>query len=361
MMSVETETSSDKTFVRHSPDMLAQAWEEKLAADPRLRIRNAAAELGCSEAELLATRVGDTVTRLRGPHADIIRSLPSLGRVMALTRNDAVVHERKGAYTNVEVGGPMGIVLGPEIDLRLFMTHWSFAFAVTEVTTRGPDRRSIQFFTGDGEALHKVYATKETEIAAYDALVDTFRAEEQPREQPFYPRSAPVSTAADADVDVPKFQQEWRDLEDTHHFFGLMRRHKLAREQSLRLAPAGFAEPVAQRAYRTILEDAAASATPIMCFVGSRGCIQIHTGTVHRLLDASGWYNVLDPDFNLHIREESVARCWVVRKPTVDGDVTSLEVFDASGELIMQFFGERKPGSPELPAWRELVARLERV
>jgi putative hemin transport protein len=38
--------------------------------------------------------------------------------------------------------------------------------------------------------------------------------------------------------------------------------------------------------------------------------------------------------------------------------VTSIELFDECGELIAMFFGERKPGKPELPAWRELAHSL---
>jgi putative hemin transport protein len=47
-----------------------------------------------------------------------------------------------------------------------------------------------------------------------------------------------------------------------------------------------------------------------------------------------------------------------VRKPTIDGLVTSLELFDAEGQTIAMLFGERKPGSTELCAWRELVDGL---
>ena len=72
------------------------------------------------------------------------------------------------------------------------------------------------------------------------------------------------------------------------------------------------------------------------------------------------WLNVLDPGFNLHLREDLIDSVWVVEKPTVDGIVTSVEVFDAQSELIAMFFGVRKPGSPELPAWRDLVGRLPR-
>jgi len=49
-----------------------------------------------------------------------------------------------------------------------------------------------------------------------------------------------------------------------------------------------------------------------------------------------------------------------VRKPTVDGFVTSLEAYDASGEMIIQFFGKRKEGMTERADWREILDSLPR-
>ena len=68
--------------------------------------------------------------------------------------------------------------------------------------------------------------------------------------------------------------------------------------------------------------------TPIMCFVGNPGCIQIHTGPIYTLKVMGPWFNILDPTFNLHLREDAIHQGWVVRKPTRDGIVTSLELFD---------------------------------
>jgi putative hemin transport protein len=50
--------------------------------------------------------------------------------------------------------------------LRTFLNHWKFAFAVVE-----GDRKSIQFFGKDGLALHKIYLTKDSNEAAFEALV----------------------------------------------------------------------------------------------------------------------------------------------------------------------------------------------
>ncbi|MNY03696.1 Hemin transport protein HemS [compost metagenome] len=53
-----------------------------------------------------------------------------------------------------------------------------------------------------------------------------------------------------------------------------------------------------------------------------------------------------------------MTHAWVARKPTRDGIVTSLELFDTEGEMVALFFGKRKPGNPELEAWREVAASL---
>lgn len=93
-----------------------------------------------------------------------------------------------------------------------------------------------------------------------------------------------------------------------------------------------------------------------MIFIGSRGCIQIHTGKVKKLLQTGPWFNVLDPEFNMHLREDAIADVWLVKKPTEDGFVTSLEAFDTAGMLIVQFFGKRKPRIPEREDWRQVIA-----
>ena len=92
--------------------------------------------------------------------------------------------------------------------------------------------------------------------------------------------------------------------------------------------------------------------------------MQIHSGPVHRIEVVGPWLNVLDPRFNLHLRQDLVASAAVVRKPSVHGDIHALELFDAAGEIAVQFFGTRPPQGQERADWRALVTgcrpRLER-
>jgi putative hemin transport protein len=339
------------------PAGLAGRWRRFRAENPKTRIRDAARALGTAEAALVATGCGETAIRLRPDWAGLLKAFPQLRRVMALTRNESCVHERHGRYEDVSVTGMMGLVLGPDIDLRIFLSSWKHAFAVTERTAQG-DRRSVQVFDAAGVAVHKVYATAGTDGDAFAALIERFRADDQSPSIALDVEPAPKPPRPDAEVDVAALCDIWSKLEDTHDFFGMLRRLRVDRLQAFRLAGPEFARPLAVGAARSVLEQAAARELPIMIFVGNRGCIQIHTGPVKRLVTTGPWLNVLDPDFNLHLREDAIAGAWLVRKPTRDGDVTSVEIFDAAGDAIAMLFGKRKPGQPEDLAWRALANGL---
>ena len=337
---------------------LAARWSRLRGEQPTLRIRDAATTLGVSEAELVALGIGTTATPLAADWRSILSEMPSVGRVMCLTRNEHCVHERHGRFEDVQVTGPHGLVLGPDIDLRLFLGSWKHGFAVREPLKHG-ERLSLQFFDGAGEAVHKIYATEETDRAAFDALIARHRVE-RPAELAVASRAADTADRPDSEIDVEGLRQAWRAMKDTHEFFGMLGKFKVGRVQALRLVGEEFARELPPRALRSAMEAASADGTPIMIFVGSGGCIQIHSGPINRLVEVHGWFNVLDPDFNLHLREAGVARVFSVRKPTEDGVVTSIEAFCNSNRNILLMFGARKPGKPELEPWRSIVARIEK-
>lgn len=328
---------------------LKSQWEALKTENGKLRIRDAAKKLEVTEAELIATTVGDTAIRLKPEFKDILTAVESLGKVMALTRNDFCVHERKGIYHGATFSGPMGLFVNPDIDLRIFLSQWASAFAVSE-----NGRKSLQFFGKDGDAVHKIYITPDSHEEAYEALIAKYTAEDQGELLIIQPRKTPAIEKADAEADQSGFRERWLALKDTHEFHGLLREFGLSRTQGLRLAPVGYANQITVDSVKTILEQAAATDLEIMVFTGSTGCIQIHTGPVKNILVTGPWLNVLDPDFNLHLRADAIDKVWLVRKPTEDGVVTSIEVFDAQGEIIVQFFGKRKPGIPENEKWRLL-------
>lgn len=331
----------------------------------KARHRDIAAKLNISEGELVAAHVGASIDagarmeaiRLKNDWAAIIESLEPVGDVLALTRNESCVHEKVGVYKDASHNGPVGLLVG-EIDLRVFYMHWAHGFAVRETGEQG-DQNSLQFYDKTGTAIHKIFLKPQSNKAAFDAVVATFTAETQQTGITVQPAVPAPAAKPDSEIDIAGFRQAWADMKDTHEFFALLKRFGVTRLQALRLADPVFVQQVEIPSVRSILDASRDQNVSIMVFVGNPGMIQIHSGVIQKTAIMGPWVNVLDPRFNLHLREDHIVSAWVVKKPTTDGIVTSLELFDKDGETIAMFFGERKPGQTELAGWRAMIDNLQ--
>lgn len=344
-----------------SPEQILQAR----ADNPKTREREFAQSLDISEADFIAAHCGlgeDAAISARRIDANVeklLQRVSSLGEVMALTRNESVVHEKIGPFEKTIWGPHASLVLGSQIDLRIFPKHWVHGFAVRK-NENGDVRRSLQFFDAAGEAVHKIHLRPASDVDAYEALVGELLLDNQSASIETKPAIKGEKSDA-AKVDIEAFRARWGSLTDVHQFVGLLKDFGVDRHQAVHLAGQDFAWRVDLSAVEAMMNHAVQQQLPIMCFVGNRGCIQIHTGPIHEIKMMGPWLNVLDPTFHMHLRLDHIADAWVVRKPTKDGHVTSLEAYDAKGELIMQFFGERHEGEAELSDWRMIAENLPRL
>lgn len=323
-----------------------------------LRTRDAADQLGVSEAALIDTQVGDVATRLVPDAASLLHAMVEVGRCMALTRCEAAVSEVRGRYGGVDIGAHAGLVVGENIDLRVFGSHWANIYAIDEAHPQraGERRRSVHVFDRSGTAVHKIFLEPDGDAAAWDAIV---AARAQPAALVVEPPPARKVERPDGEVEIDPFLAGWDAMQDTHEFFHLLAAHKLSRLQALRLAGSDRARKVRGDALSGLLHESVETGDKIMIFVGNRGCLQVFSGAVHRIVRTGPWINVLDPEFNLHLREDLVASSWVVNKPTAAGVVRSLELYDANGDTVALVFRKRDDrDNPEDPAWRALLDRM---
>lgn len=357
---------------------LLDQWNTLRAQQPKLQTRDAARQLNVSEAELLATGIGSTVVRLRdSDHAprEIMRRALDLGKVMALSRNENVVIETTGVATRIKredetaLGSAddserqarmlniAGGYLGGPIDLRFQFGQWKYVFAVTQPGRDGAVNRSLQFFDASGNAVHKLHVKSAAGVPVFDKLVADFRHPRQDGKLGVTAAAPKTPEKPDSQIDVAEFHNAWQDMTDVHQFNRIVSEFKLTREQAMRLAPNGMTTRVTPLAVRSLLEGAAKNGVAIMAFVGNGAVIQIYSGKIDKVAAAEGWFNVLDPDFNLHLRDSAFRSGYVVRR----AGITSVEFYDDRGDLVVTFFGVRIPGKPQPQSWVDLANGLPKA
>lgn len=343
--------AASDTITAPSPADLRAAQEEAT-----LRPRDLAESLGVSEAHLLAARTGQGVTRITANPDALVAMLAPLGRLMALTRNDSIVSEVEGTYLDYRPGRHAAMVLGPEIDLRIFSRHWVHAFAVEAETPQGI-RRSFQVFDAAGDAVHKIYLPLDADPSDWMALRDRLATGEHGDALTTDPRT-PVEEPIIAPEKSDRLRREWDALTDSHQFLMLTRKLRINRLGAYRIAGQPHARRLAAAALATLMHRLAETQVPSMIFAGNAGCIQIKSGPIGPIRPTGPWLNVLDPGFDMHMRGDHVAEVWAVTKPSRRGPAVSVEAFDRRGALIVQVFGHRTAEADHNAAWMGLVEAL---
>lgn len=324
------------------------AYRDEYPARPLWQIADF---LGVTEAELMFLGLGENVILLRPEIDAILGKIEELGLVKAVTHNKYCETERIGVYRNFSKEESTTLFLGEDIDLRIFAERWKIALAVEE-----KGKESLQFFDANGQTVHQIYLTGGSYRQAYLDLVNKFRQEQQaaPLLQKIIPKR--IEEKRDAEIDISDYHQAWNNMQDTHEFFGLIKRFGLTRMQALRLAPPYRAMQVSLESFRRTIIQCSNAKIPLMMFTANEGCVQINTGELHNvdrnvplltLSETSGGETKLN--------EDAVHSVWHIVKPTADGDVNSLELYSTDGNLIVQFFGKRKPGIPELESWKNAL------
>lgn len=334
-----------------------ETWLQLKQAHPKKYARDIAKLMQISEAELTHARVGHDAWRLNSDVKALLTALQAVGETKSICRNEYAVHEQVGRFENQHLNGHAGLILNPgALDLRLFFSQWASAFHVRENTARG-ERQSIQFFDQQGDAVLKVYTTDNTDFSAWAQLLTQFIVSDNPQ-LTISPTPAPESDTPAPGVAAEQVEAEWRAMTDVHQFFMLLKRHGLTRQQAFRLVNDDLACKVDNSALTQLLDLAKQDQNEIMIFVGNRGCVQIFTGEIKKIMPMDNWVNIFNPEFTLHLMGDTIAESWITRKPTADGHVTSLELFAADGTQIAQLYGQRTEGQPEQLQWRAQIEVL---
>ncbi|MEP3196844.1 MAG: ChuX/HutX family heme-like substrate-binding protein [Lentilitoribacter sp.] len=332
---------------------------EFCANNPKMRERDIANMLEIKEAQLVAAHVGYGNTRLICDIGKIFSGLADVGEVLALTRNESAVHEKTGIYDAYYAGKFASMVSNEQIDLRLFPKHFAHAFWIKKETEHGT-KQSIQFFDAQGDAVHKIHTKPKTDMKAWSELVEQLYHHDQSEVIEIDPDLV-KKTIDNPESVADKLKDRWSKMTDTHQFTLMIKNLNLSRHQAVNTIGDEYAWPIDLSSIEALMGLAANEQLPIMCFIGNKGCIQIHSGPIQSIKRMGNWLNILDEGFHMHLRADHIDQVWAVRKPTDKGHVSSVEAYDAAGNLIIQFFGKRIEGQDERNSWRLIVENLPRI
>ncbi len=345
---------------------LYQAFVGVRQAQPNLGLKGWSQLLNSSEGELQASRLGHEEVRPLTDLFSLLYQLAGLGEVEIRSFNRSGWASYKGHFAPpdlcLDCPGYLGLEFrSGSLRLQMNMESWYWGCAVTDYPEGKETQKSLQFFDQAGERFLKLQATSETSAVGWSRLLQRF-APTPIASKPLFDVTQP-SCGLTCPKDMTSFTQEWRLMASPNQVHRLLKRHQASYLGSLQRLDKKFAREVSLDALEQLLKQVQAlpSAPNKPClemrFFAS-GCLQEVVGELQAPRLHLKQMCLAYAEGCMHLDPQCLEEAWVVRKPQGEGWVTSLEIFDDQGELIVQLQEHKLTQLPENLLIRQIFATL---
>ena len=234
---------------------LDQSLEERLAdyrkTNPKAYLRSVASELGSNEASLIVFEEECAFLDLSKGLLSLLNEVKALGQLTAITRNDFAVSEFTSEIMAIEDRGKVIIVHMSKAKIEI-----SAAQIVLGLLVIKESRNSVQFYDKYG-----------------DSAVKFFIKDDQ----------ADITALSRAEYSHGSFE-----------------------DRAVRPFEIGSEIKKQVGLVRALIERHADLEKEIGIVVANYAVVQSFTGQIHKVVDALGWFNILDVDYNLHLKDEEI-------------------------------------------------------
>ena len=261
--------------VKEKLHILKHQWADLIQKPEhqKIRIKDAADILNVSEAELLSTTIGEKSDFLRVPNwLQLFKEIVSLGPMMYLVRNDYAVHEMTIPINNVQKKTSFILLWNEDEYVKIIDSCIKYAFYTSGIA-RGNKIYSIQMFDSLGKAILKIYL-KNDKLEKFKEIKNQYKT--------------------DYDYELQKMEK--RDSSRTDW-------NKSDQEQLDWVIKDNFS-------ITKYLEDVVTNNKKISIQISNDGAESMYSGTIKNVIHKFGWLNIMDPTFNLHVKDMQINKIW---------------------------------------------------
>tara|TARA_B100000401_G_scaffold392683_1_gene300110 strand:+ start:459 stop:1535 length:1077 start_codon:yes stop_codon:yes gene_type:complete len=289
----------------------------------KVRIRDAAKKLNCSEAELLSLQISKNLNYLEIKDLNVFfKKILTIDKIMLLIRNDFVVHEKNLETKDITFNQNSflfkennDIILNFQPESICHIFHESKLHAKREL-------KSFQFFNSQGDSILKIY------LKGKDSLKFSKIAKEYIVDYNYQVQENLDKTMTTPKIEKNLFFQNY-DLKNT--------------------------KTIQKNILRSILEKFAKEKKQISIYAMGTSSIQYHNDFIKNIVEYGPWINVIDKGFNIHVLEKMLNKSKIFEYSYNDQSVYNIEFFDKNKNLLMGITSLKN----EIKNFNKLLKNLE--
>ncbi|SFC02169.1 Putative heme degradation protein [Marinospirillum celere] len=346
--------------------LLYQAFVGVREAQPLLGLTGWSRLLATSEGELQASRLNHEKVWPLEDVFSLFYLLSSLGEVEVQTFNNLGWAKYQGRFNAPDLclDDPQHLELEfrtASMHMKLDLEKWYWGCAVEDRPPERSVQRSLQFFNYQGKRFLKIHAVPQTDELAWHNLITNFAKKESAAKPLFAAQQDQKQLTPPADMQ--QFSQEWRLMSHAKQLSVLLRRHQADYLPVLQHLDAKFAREVSLTSLSQLLKkwtglsDMTNKPRLKLSFY-TEGCMQAVSGVLQPPRLQHNQLCIAYADGCVHCDPQQLEEAFVVRKPEGDGWVTSLEIFNGQGQLVLKIQEEKPECQPENLLYREIFQAL---
>tara|TARA_Y100000590_G_scaffold227747_1_gene257025 strand:+ start:1466 stop:2437 length:972 start_codon:yes stop_codon:yes gene_type:complete len=248
----------------------------------KIRIRDAALQLNFSEAELLSTKINSSVKYLIiNDLYKFFKNILNIEKLMFLTRNNYCVHEKIVLSKNIKIKFEQYITIFYKEKPLVIFDKNTCKFIFSEIKNHNnKNLKSFQFFNQSGCSILKIYV-KSDDNSIYEKIVEEY--------------------SSSYNYEVQK------KIKNITYDNSVLLKSILSKNFINNNEPIKFIKKINYKnSIRNILEFSSKKKIQLMIYVIGPSIIQFHFGKINKLVEYMDWYNILDPEFNLHLKDKLI-------------------------------------------------------
>tara|TARA_B100000700_G_scaffold273140_1_gene317236 strand:+ start:362 stop:1330 length:969 start_codon:yes stop_codon:yes gene_type:complete len=282
-------------------------WKALLTENNKVRIRDAANQIGVSEASLLSTEIDEGVSFLDiDNYNNFFAKVLSMNKIMLLIRSDSVVHEKTITTKGIKLEKNKIIDVNGSPILEFNPNLFKYVFAQNKIHAN-KSLRSFQIFDNYGDAILKIYL-KGNDESKFDEIASEYNVD--------------YNYELQGDRIIKRLQPEYIKREAIDFI------NKLEKKKT-------YQYDLGENILRKILIAVSDTKIPIQIHAIGLGTIQYHRDSINKIIDFGPWINIIDKRFNLHAIESHLTQT-TLNEYNANGDKSySIDFYDKVNDYVL--------------------------
>ena len=277
----------------------------------KIRIKDAADLLNVSEAELLSTTIGNNTEFIKSSNwSFFLQEISSIGEMMYLIRNDDVVHENITTIAKLNILDNQFIELySNQSQTIINVLLIKFAFVTTAII-RGKSVHSFQLFDKSGKAIIKIYL-KNNNQSEFDAIKNKYQAPYKYELQKLMKNQNIKNQKVHLKQNLISYINRFQNNQN----YSIELMEKMKYEKST----------ISLHNYLIKIVE---TKSKITIGINNGAALQTYSGYIENVIHKFNWLNIMDKNFNLHIKDENIKSIFYNRNND------ELNIFGLNGHLL---------------------------